>query len=226
MKNIIKLSLLLGLTSVFPMQADGVKGNAEAGKGKIVACAACHGPDGTGVNADWPRLAGQGAKYLFSQLVSYQSGARKDPVMAGQVAALNEQDMADIAAYFASVEPKYDTAGSAASEEVTLDLLAHGEKLFRGGDIKRGITACAACHGPAGRGIEPASYPALSGQYAKYTTVQLNKFRDAANADVQASTAKIDAAAYRNNIMMQAIAAKLTDKDIEALANYIQGLQP
>lgn len=230
MKKIIKISLILGTTICFSGQAaDAVKGNAEAGKGKITACAACHGPDGTGMNPDWPRLAGQGEKYLFKQLTQFKSGERKDAVMAPQVAALSEQDLADIAAYFSSVAPKYDVAGAAGSEEVTEALLARGEALYRGGSLEAGITACAACHGPAGRGIAPSAYPAISGQFGKYIAKQLKDFRLGSKIHVQASDVNTDTLAYRDNDpgkMMRATTGKLTDKDIEALANYIQGLQP
>lgn len=230
MKNIIKISLVLGTTiSFFGYAAEAVKGDAVAGKGKIAACAACHGPDGTGLNPDWPRLAGQGEKYLLKQLKQFKSGERKDLVMAPQVAALSEQDMADIAAYFASVKPKYDVVGTSKDKEVTEALLAHGEQLYRGGDLERSLTACSACHGPAGRGVSPSAYPAISGQYAKYVTKQLKDFRVGGNLHEQASDVNLATLVYRENDpgkMMRANAVKLTDKDIEALANYIQGLQP
>lgn len=230
MKKIIKLSLILGTATLFSAQsADAVKGDAAAGKGKIAACAACHGSDGTGLNPEWPRLAGQGEKYLFKQLTQFKSGERKDLVMAPQVAALSEQDLADIAAYFSSVKPKYDVAVVTKDKDVSVALLSHGEKLYRGGDLERSITACSACHGPAGRGIAPSAYPAISGQYAKYVTKQLKDFRTGAAIHEQASDVNTDTLVYRENDsgkMMRSNAVKLTDKDIEALANYIQGLQP
>lgn len=230
MKNIIKISLIVSTASCFWAQAaEPIIGDAEAGKTKIVACAACHGADGVGMLPDWPRLAGQGEKYLLKQMQQFKSGERKDLVMSAQVIALNEQDMADIAAYFSSVAPKYDVAGTATNEESTKELLAHGEQLYRGGDMKRSITACAACHGPDGRGIAPAAYPAISGQYGQYVAKQLKDFRLGAQIHEQSSTVNIDTLTYRDNDAgktMRANAVKLTDKDIEALANYIQGLQP
>lgn len=231
MKNIIKLSMVLGASTFFATQAaeEAVGGNAEAGKAKVATCTACHGVDGKGVNPEWPKLAGQHEKYLAKQLNEFKSGARKDPVMAGQVAALNEQDMLDISAYFAAIAPKYDTAGVVADESVTETLLKHGESLYRGGDIERGIAACAACHGPAGKGIAPSAYPAISGQYAVYTSKQLKDFRLGAQIDQQASQVDKATLIYRDNDegqMMRDNAVKLTDKDIEALSYYIQGLQP
>lgn len=232
MKNIIKLSCFLGTLTFSISQASEVVGNAEAGKGKVVACVACHGQEGKGIGAnnEWPRLAGQGEKYLLKQLQQYKSGERKDAIMAGQVAALNEQDMADVAAYFASISPQYGSASVVADNEaLTEELLARGEQLYRGGSLERGITACAACHGPAGRGMAPSSYPALSGQYSKYVTKQLVAFRLGARLHEQASGTNTDTLAYRDNDpgrMMRDTAVGLTDKDIEALANYIQGLNP
>lgn len=230
MKNIIQLSLLFGLAGTFSVQAqETLAGDPEAGKVKSAVCAACHGPEGAGISADWPRLAGQGEKYLVKQLQQFKSGERRDVVMAPQAAALSEQDMVDLAAYFGSMPVKYDTAPKVGDKETTEALLAHGEKLYRGGDITRGITACSACHGPAGRGVEPSVYPAISGQYAKYVNKQLNDFRLGANIDQQASTANKATLVYRDNDnsrMMRDNAVKLTDKDIEALATYIQGLQP
>ncbi len=228
MKNIIILSLVLGATS-FGVANENIKGDAKAGETKSAVCTACHGVGGTGVNPDWPRLAGQGEKYIFKQLTDFKSGARKDPVMAGQVAALSEQDMADLAVYFSQQKPKYDIAMMPKDAEVAESLLKHGEQLYRGGDLERSITACTACHGPAGRGVSPSAYPALSGQYAKYVTKQLKDFNLGANIHNQASTVNVAALTYRDNDngrMMRDNAGKLTDKDIEALANVIQGLQP
>ncbi len=230
MKNIITLSLVLGAASLFSAQAgEPLKGNAEAGQTKAAVCMGCHGPNGTGTNPDWPRLAGQGEGYLLKQLQDFKSGKRKDMTMAPQVAIINEQDMADLAAFFASQKPKYDVIGSAKDKEITDELIAKGEALYRGGDLDRGITACVACHGPSGRGVEPALYPAISGQYAKYVGKQLKDFRLGANIHEQASSVDVNTLVYRendNSRMMRDNATKLTDKDIEALANYVQGLQP
>ncbi|MGY0399135.1 MAG: c-type cytochrome [Ostreibacterium sp.] len=228
----IKLSLTLGIMSVITVQAQEKKamiGNIEAGKTKSAICAACHGSGGTGINFQWPRLAGQGQKYISKQLHNFKSEKRKDPVMRVQAKNLSEQDIADLAAYFSSIKPKYNVAGVASSKEITDDLLKRGENLFRGGDMVRGVTACAACHGPSGRGIEPSGYPAISGQYSQYIAKQLTNFRVGANIDEKASTTDIRSLVYRendNSRMMRDNAVKLTDKDIEALSNYIQGLQP
>lgn len=233
MKTIL-LTILLGATSSTLLAnetAGAIKGDAEAGKAKATVCVACHGPEGTGINPEWPRLAGQGGKYAEKQLHEFKSGARKDPVMQGQAVNLSEQDIADLAAFFSSQATKLDTAASTGNEEQTKELLKHGEALYRGGDVNRRITACAACHGPSGSGIESAGYPALHGQYAPYLKKQLDAFRlgDEVTNNSLATTADVATLVYRNNDpnkMMRSIAIKLTDRDIQALTYYIQGLQP
>lgn len=235
MKKNITLSLLFGLvlpTAVWSSDAVGeaaLVGDATAGAGKVEACVACHGVDGKGLNPEWPRLAGQNAAYTAKQLTEFKSGLRKDPVMAPQAANLSEQDILDIAAYYESMEKVFDFAGVTADEDVTDELLTRGENLYRGGDLARGITACTACHGPTGLGVAPSAYPMISGQYKEYISAQLKAFRLGALIDEQASTSNPAAMTYRDNDpgrMMRSIAVKLTDRDIEALSYYVQGLQP
>jgi len=187
-------------------------GDAAAGEKKAAVCAACHGQDGNSPGGDFPSLAGQGEKYLTKQLVGYKSGARANPIMQGQVAGLSEQDMADLAAFYASKTVK---GGSAKA-----DLVAQGERLYRGGNPATGVAACAGCHGPAGQGIDAAGFPALAGQHASYTELQLRAFRAAGREDLGAPS-------YRRNddgSMMQSVAAKLSDTEIRAIASYIFGL--
>ncbi|HLR17197.1 MAG TPA: c-type cytochrome [Alcanivoracaceae bacterium] len=192
-------------------------GNIEAGKTKSATCAACHSVDGNSPSSAFPKIAGQGAPYMVKQLKDYKAGVREDATMFGMTAALSEQDMEDLAAYFASQTIKVGAADP--------ELVEEGERLYRGGNIETGIAACAACHGPAGEGITAAKFPALGGQYAEYTELQLRAFRAAGRGD-------IDAPKYRRNDvedpealgMMQATAAKMTDREIKAVASYISGL--
>ncbi|MDG4555509.1 MAG: c-type cytochrome [Candidatus Competibacter sp.] len=179
-------------------------GDATAGKAKSATCAACHNPDGNSVNPQYPKLAGQSADYLLKQLQEYKSGARANPIMAGMVAPLSPQDMEDLAAYFASQQIARAAADPA--------LAPVGESLFRGGDLKTGVPACTACHGATGTGNPAAKFPALAGQHAEYSEIQLKAFRAMERAN--------DAGQ-----MMRVIAAKLTDPQIKAVSSYVQGLQ-
>jgi len=188
------------------LSAAGVQaaGNADAGKTKSAACAACHGPDGNSpVNPIWPKLAGQHPGYLEKQLKDFKSGDRKDPTMSGMAAPLSEQDMADLSAYFSSQTSQGGTAAE--------DMVAAGEKLYRGGNSDTGVAACMACHGPTGSGNPAANFPVLSGQHASYVEKALKDFR--------AGTRDNDL-----NNMMQGVAERMTDAEVAAVAQYIQGL--
>jgi len=179
------------------------EGDAEAGKGKSAVCASCHGADGNSAAASFPKLAGQHADYTVKQLEDFKSAARESAMMAGQAAALSEQDMADLGAYFATQKM---TIGSA--NEDTLEL---GQKIYRGGIAETGAAACMACHGPTGAGMPFAGFPRLGGQYAGYIETQLLMFRDGS----------------RNNDsgeMMRSIAKRMTDAEITAVSQYIEGL--
>ncbi|GAW95116.1 cytochrome c [Colwellia marinimaniae] len=177
-------------------------GNVAAGKNKAVACAACHGADGNSPAPMYPSLAGQSANYLAKQLADFKSGARKDPVMAGMVAALSKEDINDLAAFFAV---QSTNAGTGESNEA-------GHKLYFGGDAKKGVTACIACHGVAGKGMKQAGFPSITGQSKDYLKKQLASFRDASRSN-------------DNNGIMRNIAIKLSDADIEAVAQYITSLK-
>ena len=188
-----------------PAKADTAKGQAIAAK----ACAACHGMDGSSPAPANPKLAGQIPEYLHKQLANFKAGAngkaeRANPVMAGFATALSAEDMRNVSAYFAAQKPSTGVAKNK-------DTLAVGQRLYRGGDTAKGIAACAGCHGATGVGI-PAQYPRLAGQHAEYTELQLKAFR----------------ANERNNDpagMMRSIAAKMTDAEIRAVADYIAGLR-
>lgn len=178
---------------------------ADPTKGKTLAapCAACHGADGNSVNPTWPKIAGQHAEYTYKQLKDFKDGNRINAQMAPMVASLSEEDMADIAAYFSTQKTKKGAANP--------ELIKLGEKIYRAGDAESGVAACIACHGPSGTGNPGALYPVLSGQHAEYTKIQLNAFKAGERGN--------DA-----NEVMRTIAAPMTEAQIEAVSEYIQGL--
>ncbi len=165
-------------------------------------CAACHAPDGNSVVTTNPKLAGQHPEYLLKQLTNFKDGKRANAVMSGMVANLTEDDMKGLAAYFSSQRPTLGKAKSNGKGSV-------GEKIYRGGILATSVPACAGCHGPTGNGI-PKQFPRLAGQHTDYTLQQLRTFRTGERA---------------NAPMMQAIAVKMTDQEMQAVADYIQGLR-
>lgn len=180
-----------------------VSGDVAAGKAKSATCVACHNADGNSSLAMYPKIAGQHESYILKQLVEFKSGLRNDPVMAGMVAALSEDDMKNLAAYYAS-----QTMSKVAKPEAVNEA---GRKLYFGGDAERGITACAACHSPTGQGMSNAKFPSLANQHGDYIKAQLEKFRSSSRANDMGS-------------MMQNIAVKLTDEDIANLTDFIKSL--
>lgn len=182
-------------------------GDPDAGKARAAVCAACHGMDGNSVNPEWPTLAGQHEDYIAEQLSNFQEGRRKNVLMTPMSMGLTPDDMANLGAYYASQETKVS--------EVDPALVDHGRQLYFAGDAERGIPACAACHGPSGRGNGPAGMPALSGQRSTYTINSLKAYADGtrvAQSDVK-------------NGMMQQTASMLTPEDMAALADFVQGLK-
>ena len=181
--------------------------NAEAGRSKAAVCTACHNADGNSTVPAWPKIAGQPEKYLIEQLKEYRKGdkgTRFNPVMYGIVQALTDQDIADLAAYFASQKPALGTAKEAG--------LALGEKLYRGGNLKTGVPGCgSSCHGARGEGNIEAGFPALRGQHADYVIDQLKAFKSGARASDP-------------NGIMRDIAKRMTDEEIQAVGNYVSGL--
>ncbi len=165
-------------------------------------CVACHAEDGNSAIAENPKLAQQHPQYLVKQLEEFKSGKRESAIMQGMAAMLEEQDMKNVAAWLASKPAK---PGEAADKA----LVALGEKIYRGGIADRNIAACAGCHSPNGAGI-PAQYPRLSGQHAGYTEAQLKAFRDGVR---------------KNSLQMTGVAAKLNDREIKAVSDYIAGLR-
>ena len=187
------------------LSAAGAHAAGDAAKGSEMAttvCVACHGADGNSAIAMYPKLAGQHPEYLIKQLKDFKSGARSNPVMGGMVANLTEEDMANLAAYFGA---QAATGGAAASNGPG----SLGEQVYKGGIAARHIPACAACHSPNGAGI-PVQFPRLAGQHAEYVAAQLTAFRSGARG---------------NAMMMRQISATLSDEEIAAVADYIQGLK-
>ena len=206
-----KVAILLGLTLGWASNGfsagAGLAGDAAAGKTMSVACGACHGADGNST-APFPKLAGQGEKYLFKQMKDVRDGARAVPTMAGQLDGKSDQDLADIAAYY--------SAQGRSGGQTNPDMLALGKKIYRSGVAERNVAACTACHSPTGRGNAPAGYPALAGQHAQYVADQLRAYRK--GHEDPAGRTNDDAS------IMRTTAAGLSDMQIEAVASYVSGL--
>lgn len=211
MKQIIT-AIAISLAFVGFAQAAG---DAEAGKSKSSMCMGCHGVDGNSMVPMFPSLAGQNSAYLAKQLMDMKSGDRVVNEMVGFVAALNEQDFEDLAAFYASQTPKTGMGTNAELDEL-------GKQLYMGGNMETGVTACAACHSPTGDGNSAAGYPALKGQHATYIASQLNKFQlGARHQGAATANVRINDGDSR---MMRDIAFKLKDFEVEALAAYIAGM--
>ncbi|OGA35707.1 MAG: cytochrome C [Betaproteobacteria bacterium RIFCSPLOWO2_12_FULL_62_13b] len=209
MKRIMALAAMLPALAAAaaepPFKGDAAKGQAVANQ----ICAACHGADGNSQIAVNPKLAGQIPEYLHKQLVNFKAAAgkkaeRDNPLMAGMVASLSPEAMRNLAAYYAGQTAKPGTAKSK-------DLVALGQKIYRGGVAGKGVAACASCHGPNGAGM-PAQYPRLAGQHAEYTETQLKAFRAGERANDP-------------NNAMRGVAGKLSDREIQGVSDYIAGLR-
>ncbi|MEQ5803753.1 c-type cytochrome [Halomonas sp. H10-9-1] len=199
-------SLAITMGAVGAAHADlEADADAAAGRDKAATCAACHGQEGISAVGTFPNLSGQQASYLAKQIMDIRDGTRVVPEMAGQVDSFSDQEAWDVAKFYAD---KNAALGQADPDEL---LVERGRELYRAGDMAKGIPACAACHTPTGQGIGTAVYPALSGQHAEYTLATLQDF----------------AAGNRTNdpaAIMRDIAAKMSDADMEAVANYVLGL--
>jgi len=167
-------------------------------------CAACHAADGNSASPANPVLAGQHADYIAKQLANFKSGERKNPVMLGMATALSPQDMKNLGAYFEGQKPKNRSARDP-------QLVKLGQQIYRGGVMAKSVAACASCHGPNGSGV-PAQFPRVAGQYSEYTMAQLQAFRAGERANDP-------------NNMMRTIAARLSDQEIKAVAEYMAGLR-
>ena len=203
-KLLVSLLLTLGVAGIAQAAATAVVGDVAAGQAKTAVCGACHGPDGNSMAPNFPKLAGQGDRYLLKQLHEIKDGKRQVLEMTGLLTNLNDQDLADIAAYYSSQKNSVGAADPA--------LVARGEALFRGGDLQKGMPACTGCHSPDGQGNAAAGFPHLGGQHASYIEKQLTDFREGERTN------------DGDSMIMRGIAAKLSNKDIKALASYIQGL--
>ncbi len=194
--------MLLGATVSF------AAGNAEAGKAQSIVCAACHGQDGaSGIDPTYPNLAGQNERYLYRQLQMIQTGARAIVLMTGQLIGKSEQDLEDLAAYYASLPEKLGQAQGGITSVST------SERIYRGGIPEKGVAACTSCHSPTGGGNGLAGFPSLSGQSTSYTIAQLTAYREGLRSTDE-----------EYGGMMRDVASGLTDTEIRALADYLQGL--
>ena len=209
MKRIMALAAMLAAVTAVaaepPFKGDAAKAQSIVDQ----VCAACHASDGNSQIPVNPKLAGQIPEYLHKQLTNFKAAAgkkaeRDNPVMAGMVAGLSPEDMRNLAAYYAGQVAK---PGAAKSK----DLVALGQKIYRGGIASKGVAACASCHGPNAAGM-PAQYPRLSGQHAEYVEVQLKAFRSGERANDPGS-------------MMRGVAEKLSDREIQGVSDYVAGLR-
>ena len=203
MKVIFRAMVCLTLLISAPLMAEG---DAARGEEKSALCAACHGADGNSAVAMWPKLAGQHATYTQRQLKLIQRGARAVPEMTAIVAGLSDQDIEDLAAYFAGQVSAPAVADPA--------LVSQGERLYKAGNPKTKIPACMACHGPAGEGNPLAVYPALAGQHSVYLAKMLNGYKSGSTWGEDDSASEV----------MNGVSIYLSDAEINAVSSYIQGL--
>ena len=209
-KNFFLISLILLSSSFIYSASEEVevkavkRGDPMAGSELVATCAGCHGADGNSVVGQWPTLAGQRESYTLAQLIHVQKGERMIESMMGLLDNYTEDQLRDIAAFYAAQDTK---VGQADSTNFEL-----GQRIYRAGNFSGGVPACTGCHGPQGKGVESAGYPKLSGQKAEYVVTSLVAYKTGER--VHSSNAKI----------MQGIAARLTTEEIRAVANYVSGL--
>ena len=202
----MKKLLLASLMFLFATSGVALAGNAEAGKTKSAACGGCHGVDGNSPAPAFPKLAGQNEAYIVKQVKDFKANStRKNEIMFGMVAALSDEDAADIGAYFQA---------QSVTQAATFDesKIAAGRELYKGGNLQTDIPACQACHGPAGKGTAGIGYPQLGGQYTEYTLAQLKAFKDGSRTN-------------DDKMLMRSIVEKMSDEDMVAVANYIASLK-
>ena len=209
-RNSLLLSLIILVSGSIYAASDKAeikavkRGDPQAGSELVATCAGCHGADGNSVVGQWPTLAGQRESYTLAQLIHVQKGERMIESMMGLLDNYSEDQLRDIAAYYAAQEVKVGQADS-----INFEL---GQRIYRAGNLSNGVPACTGCHGPQGKGVESAGYPMLSGQKAEYVVTSLVAYKNGER--VHSSNAKI----------MQGIAARLTTEEIRAVANYVSGL--
>lgn len=202
----VVVTLLLACSAIpgFAEEPKPAAPKADPAKGQVIAtnvCGACHVFDGSRGSPAYPILQGQHPEYLVKQLTEFKAGKRVNAIMNGMAATLSEDDMKNVAAFYASKEAKPGFAKNKATVEL-------GEKIYRGGIADRQVPACAGCHSPNGAGL-PIQYPRLGGQHAEYTEAQLVAFRGGVRT---------------NSVVMAGVSAKLNDREIKAVADYIAGL--
>ncbi|EIC22497.1 cytochrome c553 [Thiorhodovibrio frisius] len=210
MKRVLMTGVLVAGLAATSLQAGTsagiITGNAEKGKEKAgQICHACHGLDGNGMAAQpiWPKLAGQHPNYIYKQLNNFKNNDRYNVQMSPMAMPLTDEDMRNVAAYYSSLP---QSGGVAAADQVEL-----GEKIYRAGNPKSGVPACSGCHGPSGMGTNLSKFPRLAGQYPEYIDQTLKLFRKMERANDP-------------NGMMRGVAARMTDEEIAAVAQYISGL--
>lgn len=222
-KHLLSTLCALGMAMLAPgALADG---DADAGADKVAVCAACHGPDGNSPAPTFPKIAGLGEAYLLKQLEDIQAWDRAStedkattgraiPEMTGMLQGLSDQDLADIAAFYAAQGMQLSGAQEQElriNSGALVDGLALGERIYRAGNHSTGLPACSGCHSPTGQGNAPAAYPRLGGQYADYIEKQLKAFRAGERTN-------------DNEMIMRLVAKNMSDAEISAVANYIAGL--
>ncbi|MBE9564169.1 MAG: cytochrome c4 [Proteobacteria bacterium] len=203
MKKLILVAVALFASATMNV---AIAGDAAAGKAKSAACGGCHGFDGNSPIPAYPKLAGQNEAYIAKQVKDFKANTtRQNAIMLGMVAALSDEDAADIGAYFQS-----QTLAAVATFDESK--AAAGRDLYKGGDMQKGIPACQACHGPKGSGTAGIGYPQIGGQYTEYTLAQLKAFKDGTRTN-------------DDKMLMRSIVEKLSDEDMVAVANYIASLK-
>ncbi len=203
----MKFKFLMAVFSLaLSVNTTAMAGDAAAGQSKMIerGCVACHMADGNSVVDQFPKIAGQHEQYVIKQLSEFKDMKRKNDLMFGMAAGLSDEDMADLAAYVSSQQ----TAPAPADDSK----VALGKDVYRGGNMANGVAACMGCHGPNGSGNPTAKYPALAGQFPSYIIAQLNAFRDGTRANDP-------------NSMMRSVVARMSNAEIEAVANYIATLK-
>ena len=195
--SVVFLSMVSGLHAQM--------GNAVEGQQKAISCSACHGTDGNSMMGDWPSLAGQHESYLITQITAMRDGQRVNLLMAAFVIGLSDEDINDIASYYASQTLQTKTTASR--------FVAQGQNIYLSGDPSSNLPACTSCHGPDGKGNPFSGYPSLAGQHASYTQTQLNAYANGTRKTIG------------NIEIMHDIASLLSSEEIEAVSNFVQGLR-
>ncbi|MBL4621837.1 MAG: cytochrome c4 [Immundisolibacteraceae bacterium] len=197
-------AMLMNVSVASEDQHGAMAGDVAAGKSKSTICAACHSADGNSVVSIWPKLAGQKVNYLQTQIKAFRDGDRKDPSMQPMVANLSDQDIADLAAYFASQQ-----VSSVDADPAQVQL---GALIYRGGNSETKVPACMSCHGPEGLGNNQAGWPSLNGQHADYVEKQLKAYASGSRSSDPKS-------------MMRDVSSRLSEQEIKAVAQFVTGLQ-